>query len=361
MGIVGKASAISAGALAITLAGGLPLAASPAQALDCTGGGGLVSGITGGVCSLVDGVGRLADGVTDVADKATGGVTEPVTKVVDNTLKTTTGAAGTAVHDVGKTVDKAGRTLTGAADTAAGAASGAAPAATGAASGAAGKVSEAADTAVGAATEATRAATEAVTGGDAGASAGGHSPAPGVQQLTDGLTRTVQDTCLPLVAGEGCASRDDHEGTEGAQSTRKARPAGKKTARPKASMTPGGTLPAEPYRPRLVAARDDAPETAHPSKVNPDKEGVIPLLWPGQKLPRLPELHGGPAGASARAHRSYDTLGTALTAALLLSALLATRVVSARRARAGQQEPRESIPFEGGLRLPGKTGRHRLA
>ncbi|MEV7804770.1 hypothetical protein AB0O28_17665 [Microbispora sp. NPDC088329] len=357
MGIVGKASAISAGALAITLAGGLPLAASPAQALDCTGGGGLVSGITGGVCSLVDGVGRLADGVTDVADKATGGVTEPVTKVVDNTLKTTTGAAGTAVHDVGKTVDKAGRTLSGAADTAAGAASGAAPAATGAASGAAGKVSEAADTAVGAATEATRTATEAVTGGDAG----GHSPAPGVQKLTDGLTRTVQDTCLPLVAGEGCASRDDHEGTEGAQSTRKARPAGKKTARPKASMTPEGTLPAEPYRPRLVAARDDAPETAHPSKVNPDKEGVIPLLWPGQKLPRLPELHGGPAGASARAHRSYDTLGTALTAALLLSALLATRVVSARRARAGQQEPRESIPFEGGLRLPGKTGRHRLA
>ncbi|GAB3898766.1 hypothetical protein GCM10027612_57560 [Microbispora bryophytorum subsp. camponoti] len=75
----------------------------------------------------------------------------------------------------------------------------------------------------------------------------------------------------------------------------------------------------------------------------------------------MPELRGVPAGARARDHRTYDAAGTALTAVLLLSALLATRVVSARRARAGQQEPDESIPFEGGLRLPGKTGRHRLA
>ncbi|MBE3013278.1 hypothetical protein IL992_29455 [Microbispora sp. NEAU-D428] len=340
MGIVGKASAISAGALAITLAGGLPLAASPAQALDCTGGGGLVSGLTGGVCSLVGGVGRLADGVTDVADKATGGVTAPVTKAVDDTLKTTTGAAGTAVNDVGKAVDKAGQTLTGAADTAAGATGGAVKAASGAA-----------DTAVGA-------ATGAVAGGGDGAT---HSPAPSVQKLTDGLTRAVQDTCLPLVAGEDCASQEHRESGEGAQSNGRTRPGGKKPARPKASMTPDGTLSPEPYRPRLVAALDDAPQTDRASRVDPDEDGVIPLLWPGQKMPELPELRGDPAGARARAHRSYDTAGTALTAALLLSALLATRVVSARRARAGQQEPHESIPFEGGMRLPGKAGRHRLA
>ncbi|MGI5156849.1 hypothetical protein [Microbispora sp. CA-102843] len=343
MGIVGKASAISAGALAITLAGGLPLAASPAQALDCTSGGGLVSGITSGVCSLVDGVGRLADGVTDVADKATGGATEPVTKAVDDTLKTTTGAAGTAVNDVGKAVDKAGRTLTGATDTAVGAAGGAADSAVGAASGAAG----------------------AATGGGAeGGSAATHSPVPSVQKLTDGLTRTVQDTCLPLVAGEGCAShgqRDSGEAGEGAQSGGKTRTAGTKPARPKASMTPEGALSPEPYRPRLVAALDDTPRTDRAARVDPDVDGVIPLLWPGQKIPELSELHGDPAGARARAHRSYDAAGTALTAALLLSALLATRVVSARRARAGQQEPHESIPFEGGLRLPGKAGRHRLA
>ncbi|WP_169985804.1 hypothetical protein [Microbispora sp. H10836] len=330
MGIVGKASAISAGALAIALAGGLPLAASPAQALDCTGGGGLLSGVTGGVCSLVDGVGKLTDGVTDVTDKATGGLTEPVTKVVDDTLTTTTSAAGTAVHDVGKAVDEAGQTLTGAADTAVGAASGAADTATGAAA-------------------------QAVTGG----SAATHSPAPSVQKLTDGLTRAVQGTCLPLVAGEGCASQGHRESGEDADGARHARPAGEKPARPKASMTPEGTLPREPYRPRLVAAHEDAPDTTHRrSKVDPDEDGVIPLLWPGQKLP---ELRGGPAGAPAHASRSYDAAGTALTAALLLSALLATRVVSARRARAGQQEPRESIPLEGGLRLPGRSGRHRLA
>ncbi|MEV4461338.1 hypothetical protein [Microbispora sp. NPDC049633] len=337
MGIVGKASAISAGALAIALAGGLPLAASPAQALDCTGGGGLLSGVTGGVCSLVDGVGKLTDGVTDVADKATGGLTEPVTKVVDDTLETTTGAAGTAVHDVGKTVDKAGQTLTGAADTAVGAAGGAADTATGAAA-------------------------QAVTGGGKGESPATHSPAPSVRKLTDGLTRAVQGTCLPLVAGEGCASQGHRESGEDADGARHARPAGKKPARPKASVTPEGTLPREPYRPRLVAAHEDAPETARRRpKVDPDEDGVIPLLWPGQKLPGLPELRGGPAGAPARASRSYDAAGTALTAALLLSALLATRVVSARRARAEQQEPRESIPLEGGLRLPGRSGRHRLA
>ncbi|WP_030507223.1 hypothetical protein [Microbispora rosea] len=342
MGIVGKASAISAGALAITLAGGLPLAASPAQAFDCTGDGGLVSGITGGVCSLVNGVGGLADGVTDVADKATGGLTAPVTKTVDDTVKTTTEAAGTAVNDVGKAVDTAGRTLTGATDTSSGAAGSAdtAGGATGAVSGAA----EAVDGAAG-----------ALTGGGSGAT---HSPAPSIQKLTDGLTRAVEDTCLPLVAGEGCAS---HEGDEGARSAGKTGAAGKKTTRPKASMTPEGTLSPEPYRPRLVAARDDAPETGRAAKVDPDEDGVIPLLWPGQKMPELPELHGDPTGARTRAHRSYDAAGTALTAVLLLSALLATRVVSARRARAGQQEPNESIPFEGGLRLPGKAGRHRLA
>ncbi|MEN3537288.1 hypothetical protein AAH991_19410 [Microbispora sp. ZYX-F-249] len=336
MGIVGKASAISAGALAIALAGGLPLAASPAQALDCTGGGGLLSGVTGGVCSLADGVGTLTDGVTDVADKATGGLTAPVTKVVDDTLETTTGAAGTAVHDVGKAVDKAGQTLTGAADTAVGAAGGAAGTATGAAA-------------------------QAVTGGAKGESPATHSPAPSVQKLTDGLTRAVQSTCLPLVAGEDCGSQGHREGGEEADGARHARPAGKKPARPKASLTPEGALPREPYRPRLVAAQEDAPQTHHRSTVDPDEDGVIPLLWPGQKLPGLPELRGGPTGAPARVSRSYDAAGTALTAALLLSALLATRVVSARRARAGQQEPRESIPLEGGLRLPGRSGRHRLA
>ncbi|GAB3146450.1 hypothetical protein [Microbispora hainanensis] len=351
MGIVGKASAISAGALAITLAGGLPLAASPAQAFDCTGGGGLVSGLTGGVCSLVDGVGQLADGVTDIADKATGGVTEPVTKAVDDTLKTTTGAAGTAVNDVGKAVDTAGRTLTGAADSATGAASGA----TGGADASAGATG-----AVSGVTEAVSGATEAVSGAAGKLTGGGatSSPSPTIQKLTDGLTRAVQDTCLPLVAGEECAS---DEGDEGAGSAGKAGTAGKKATRPKASMTPEGILSPEPYRPRLVAALEDASRTGRGGKVDPDEDGVIPLLWPGQKVPEMPELHGDHAGARTRAHRSYDTAGTALTAVLLLSALLATRVVSARRARAGQQEATESIPFEGGLRLPGKAGRHRLA
>ncbi|MBX6384255.1 MAG: hypothetical protein IRZ07_15000 [Microbispora sp.] len=329
----------------MALAGGLPLAASPAQALDCTSGGGLISTVTSGVCSLVDGVAQLADGVTDVADKATGGVTKPLTKIVDDTLKTTTGAAGTAVNDVGKAVDRAGRTLTGAADTATGAATGAA--------------SEAAQTVTEGVTEGV---TGAVTGGDSGdAAAAEHSPAPGIERLTQDLTRTVQDTCLPLVAGEDCASAAYPGDGEDAQEAGKTRPATGKPARPKTSTTPEGTLSPEPYRPRPVAALDDPPAAGRKPAVDPDTDGVIPLLWPGQKTPELPELRVGPTGAHERPRPSHDAAGTALTAALLLSALLATRVVTARRARAGQCEPRESIPFEGGLRIPGGSGRHRLA
>ncbi|WP_182880740.1 hypothetical protein [Microbispora sp. H10949] len=327
MGTARKASAISAGALAIALGGGLPLTASPAWA-DCTTGGGLVSGITGGVCNLVDGVGRVADGVTDVADKATGGVTEPVTKAVDDTVQTVTGTAGTAVDDIGKTVDDTVKTATGAAGTA---------------------------------SDAVGSAGGGVTGGGSGGSSAGSAPTP-VQDLTDGLSRTIQDTCLPLVAGERCASGDE-TGTGAGGSGRKHRPSATagRPARPKPSHAPEGALPVEPYRPGPAAQSGGAPAAPSHPVVDPDADGLIPLLWPGQKMPEFPGLRGRVTGVPLRDQRPYDAVGTALTAALLLSAVLATRVVSARRARAGQQEPQESIPFEGGLRLPDRSGRHRLA
>ncbi|MBO4271530.1 hypothetical protein [Microbispora triticiradicis] len=331
MGTARKASAISAGALAIALGGGLPLVASPAWA-DCTTGGGLVSGLTGGVCTLVDGVGRVADGVTDVADKATGGVTEPVTKAVDDTVQTATGTAGTAVDDIGKTVDDTVKTATGAAGTASDAAGSASGGVTG-----------------------------GVTGGGSGGSPAGSLPTP-VQDLTDGLSQTIQDTCLPLVAGGRCASGDE-TGAGAGGNGRKHRPpatAGR-PARPKPSHAPEGALPAEPYRPGPAAQSGRTQAAPSHPVVDPDADGLIPLLWPGQKMPELPGLPGRVTGVPLRDQRSYDAVGTALTAALLLSAVLATRVVSARRARAGQQEPQESIPFEGGLRLPDRSGRHRLA
>ena len=88
--------------------------------------------------------------------------------------------------------------------------------------------------------------------------------------------------------------------------------------------------------------------------MDPDDAGIT-LLWPGQYVPGLTSQM---KGAPIRPRTTYDGVGTALTAALLLSAVLAARVVSTRRARADQQE---SIPFEG-MRLPGRGGgRHRLA
>ncbi|MEU8197810.1 hypothetical protein AB0C10_28925 [Microbispora amethystogenes] len=335
MGTARKASAISAGALAIALGGGLPLAASPAWA-DCTTGGGLVSGLTGGVCNLVDGVSRVADGVTDVADKATGGATKPVTQAVDDTVQTVTGAAGTAVDDIGKTVDD---TVKDTVKTAGGAAGAASDAVGSAGSG----------------------VTGGVTGGGSGGSSSGSAPAP-VQDLTDELNQTIQDTCLPLVAGERCADGGE-TGAGDDENGRKRRPAGTagRSARPKASHAPEGALPTEPYRPGPAVEGGRTPVTPSRPVVDPDADGLIPLLWPGQKMPEMPWLPGRVTGAPLRDQRPYDAVGTALTAALLLSAVLATRVVSARRARAGQQEPQESIPFEGGLRLPDRSGRHRLA
>ncbi|WP_405085640.1 hypothetical protein [Microbispora sp. NBC_01389] len=345
MGTARKASAISAGALAIALGGGLPLAASPAWA-DCTTGGGLVSGLTGGVCQLVDGVSRVADGVTDVADKATGGATKPITKAVDDTVQTVTGAAGTAVNDVGKTVD----------DTVKNTVKDTVKATTGAAGGAAGAASDA----VGSVGSAGGGVVGDVTGGRSGGSSPGGVPAP-VQDLTDGLNQTIQDTCLPLVAGERCA--DGGETGAGDENGRNRSPAGTagRPARPKASHAPEVALPTEPYRPGPAVERGRTPIAPSRTVVDPDADGLIPLLWPGQKMPEMPWLPGRVTGAPLRDQRPYDAVGTALTAALLLSAVLATRVVSARRARAGQQETQESIPFEGGLRLPERSGRHRLA
>ncbi|ETK38062.1 hypothetical protein [Microbispora sp. ATCC PTA-5024] len=336
MGIARNASAISAGALAIALGGGLPLAfAAPAHALDCTNGGGLVSGVTSGLCSVVDGVGGVVDGVTDAADKATGGATQPVTKAVDDAVSTTTGAAGSAVDDVGHavddtvntTVDDVGKAATGAVGAVGQTVDGAVQHTGTAVNDGAGSVGGAVDHTV--------ETVKGVTG------AGTPSAGP-TARLTDGLTKTIRDSCLPLVGG-GCAP-----GAEGGK------PGSVAPERPRPSA---GVLPREPYhplRPSYVPAGGVSAD-GDVARVHPDRDGLIPLLWPGQRIPDLiGDLRGGPV----RPHKSYDGVGTALTAALLLSAVLATRVVSARRARAEQQE---SIPFEGGLRMPGRSGRHRLA
>ncbi|MFC0863770.1 hypothetical protein ACFHYQ_15815 [Sphaerimonospora cavernae] len=329
MGIGRKASAISGGALALALGGGLPvLNATPAYALDCTGGG-LISGVTNTLCSVVGGVTGTVNQVTDTVDHATGGTTAPLSQTVNGTLGAVDGAARTTLDNVGHTVDGTVDSLGGTLG--------------GTAGGTLGKTGQTVGETVG---KTTRTVGETVgrTTRGVGETVGEVVPsvAPTAKHLTEGLTGAVRDTCLPLVSGTRCA--DSREG--------KAQPGGHVDGTPPRASREGA-LPVEPYRPRFVPTGHRT--EAEGKRVSPDTDGVIPLLWPGQ---RIPDIMLRNRGETVRPGRSHDPVGTALTAALLLSALLATRVVSARRARA---EQRESIPFEGGIQLPSRSGRHRLA
>ncbi|WP_433501033.1 hypothetical protein ACQP1K_12450 [Sphaerimonospora sp. CA-214678] len=341
MGIGRKTSAISGGALALALGGGLPvLSATPAYALDCTGAG-IVSGVTNTLCSVVGGVTGTVGQVTDTLDQATGGATAPLSETVNGTLDTVGGAAGSTLDTVGHTVDE---TLDGALS--------------GEAGGALGKVGETVAKTVGdagktvgtAVGDTGKAVGETVgeTGKAVGETVGRLAPdiAPTAGRITEGLTDPVRETCLPLLNGSRCVDPGGSGKTE-----RPRHPRGHT-----AEVSPGparGTLPVEPYRPRYVPV--DRRTEADGEHVHPDTDGILPLLWPGQ---RMPEMAYRKRGKTVLPSRTHDPAGTALTAALLLSALTATRVVSARRARAGQ---RESIPLEGGIGLPRRTGRHRLA
>ncbi|GII51762.1 hypothetical protein Pth03_01510 [Planotetraspora thailandica] len=302
MGIARNASAISAGALAIALGGGLPLmAAQPAYA-DCTGNG-LVSSVTGGLCSILGGVGKTVDGLTDTVDDVTGGTTDKLTGGVDDVVGAVTGGVGGAVDEVGGAVDDTVDSTLDAVD------------------GAVGTV------------------TDGLKGGSGG------QPPPSVGPVP------LPSPCLPLVGGEGCG--EDEPATPPAGSPGGVRPTPKPPAR-----TPAGTLPVDPSRPvqlpRLTPVGGHAIAATPP--INPDMSGDIPMLWPGQDIPGL--VGAVKRDPAVRPARPYDAAGTALTAALLLSAVLATRVVSARRARS---EQRNSIPLEGGVPTARTSGRHRLA
>lgn len=344
MGIGRKASVISGGALALALGGGLPvLSATSAHALDCDSGGGLVSGITGTLCSVVGGVTGTVNRLTDTVDDVTGGATAPVTKSLNDTVGAVTDPVTTAVGDVGRAVDDTldktlqgvggalkntvGKTVDGAVD------EGLGKTVDNTIGDTADRVERAVDH-VGRAVDRTGQTITRVV----------PTASPTIEAVTEELTRTVQDTCLPLLTGACTAD-------EGRPQREEEREEG---GRPTPVPSKRGTLPLEPDRPRSVQTSDRTEVVS--KRVDPDNDGVIPLLWPGQTIP---EMAFWPRGKKVpAADRPHDAVGTALTAALLLSALLATRVVSTRRARAEQQE---SIPFEGGVRIPSRSGRHRLA
>lgn len=87
---MGSRTAISAGVLAMALAA-IPVAGAPAVAADdCPRGGGLLSGVTDGVCDTVD-------KVTGTVDTLTGDTVKPLTKGLGDTTGEVLGRVGEAL------------------------------------------------------------------------------------------------------------------------------------------------------------------------------------------------------------------------------------------------------------------------
>ncbi|WP_248961550.1 hypothetical protein [Sphaerisporangium perillae] len=305
-------TAISAGALTLALSGGTallvaaPAAGSSSRLADCDRGGTPLSSLTGGVCDLLS---EVTDTVGDL-----GGGLKPVTDTVQKTVETT----------VETTTEKV----------------------LGGGNGA----------------MATRPPSASASPSQAPGEAGGGSGGSGDGSGDDLLGLPIDTGCLPLIGSSECGDTDaspapkspagpdrsgsgDHPATRSAPRMDNDRPP---ADRPPTGEPPvqGATLPAEPV--------DRAMPSVHatsPPRADIEMPPLVPL-WPGQPLP---VLTGTLQARKTAPPRPYDPVGTALTAVLLASAILATRVVQSRRAA---DTPR-SMPFEG-LRSS-EAGRHRLA
>ncbi|SDH87634.1 hypothetical protein SAMN05421505_12521 [Sinosporangium album] len=323
-----RAAAISAGALALTL-GALPVwAAAPAQATvgglagsasarTCEKEGGLLSGLTGGLCEVVN-------GVTDAVDELTGGSLSSVTKPLSDTTTSVFNGVGSVAPTSKPPSPKPEEKPAPAPEP----------------------------------EESRRPASEPTP--------------PSVQEQKPGAERQQPerrqtDADESKAAADGsCRTRGDCERTGGEA----AAPSSRTTAPNKRDERPAEPAVGQPYtperRPHFVDStevgagagaepRNRRDEDGKPGKEAPrvDVETArVPLVWPVPLQELLNDKVSGEKVVTPSA-RKPDALGTSLTMALLLSALLATRFVYAKR----QQPRKETIPFE-----PVRPrGRHRLA
>ncbi|MET8146248.1 hypothetical protein ABZU32_38580 [Sphaerisporangium sp. NPDC005288] len=208
------------------------------------------------------------------------------------------------------------------------------------------------------------------------------SPSPGEARDGSGdddlLGVPIDTDCLPLVGSADCGEEGGPStskpptGTDADRSTPSAAP----SATPRGGDDDGddhggdhgggggkdrspGEPPAGQQGPPQIVDRPGPPvdratpaaRASHPPSADVESPPLVPL-WPG--LP-LPSLLGDPRARTAVPERPYDVVGTALTAVLLASAILAARIVQSRR---DSDAPR-SMPFEG-MSHP-DNGRHRLA
>lgn len=174
----------------------------------------------------------------------------------------------------------------------------------------------------------------------------------------DLLPNTLSEVCLPVLA---CEHQDaqphnkDPEHVLDPQDSAKPTPTAKPNKREKRDSTTT-TLPTDgPTSPETEPHELDTP--AHPIKIQTADTDMprIDLLWPNPFAQDLTaRLRDQPIMRPSKP--ASDVLGTSLTIALLISAILATRVVQQRRQRTEQPD---SIPFEPARANNGR--RHRLA
>ncbi|MEV0825328.1 hypothetical protein [Nonomuraea rubra] len=164
------------------------------------------------------------------------------------------------------------------------------------------------------------------------------------------VPETLGEVCLPVLACEdqGVAVRPTPRSTPSATPTEVRTGRGWESTAT-APAVPRATPPES--RPQTVgtgAPVEEEKKTAHA------EEPRVDLLWPNPFVHELAVPMQDQRVVRPTPPAS-DVLGTALTIALLGSAVLATRIVQQRRQRT---EPTESIPFE-----PARAGngRHRLA
>jgi hypothetical protein len=194
------------------------------------------------------------------------------------------------------------------------------------------------------------------SGSGSGESSGGLGDA--VDDVTGGISRTTETPATkPTASSAACPETATCD-----RVTRKSRTTThrRSDARPPSShrSSPDGGGPTATPSIGVTRTRPVPTPTGNERKTGPGK-GRLSSLWPDPPLPALAgDLRARPIRpARVMAHKSDDdVIGTSLTMALLLSAILATRVVSARR---GRIDRRETIPLQPAIGVG--QGRHRVA
>lgn|GEM_PF-3718897 len=315
-------TAMAAGVLALALGGGLPAVAivpvsaeraSAVPRVDDCDHGGLLGTVTGGVCRVVDGVTKKVEGgVDEVVDGLEKGVDDLGNRLDDTLSSSSRGDSGQ---------------------------------------------------------------NDAETDTPAPAASASRNPPPSTQGKKEpsGDARTPRpqgvDACRSAAASATCA---DPSATTGARepdqaASPKASPSPSPSASPSASPSRREEVPPARKSPVPVPTGQAFPETEtflpddrrpttdvgepvdpKPSPVIDAEAPRVELLWPAPVMEKLQRQM--PDARPVKPSRSSDTAGTVLTTAVLISAILAVRLLYSRR------RIRESIPFE-----PAPPGRQRVA